>query len=265
VRSRRTIPLCDAGEAFNLRGMLDAATIVTTLIFLLAGFVKGVIGLGLPAVAVGLLGLVMTPAQAAALLIVPSLATNLWQLAAGPQFLRLARRLWPMMLGICVGSWAGAGLLVGDTTGRATIALGIALALYAAFGLATLHLPPPGRAERWLSPVIGAATGLVTAATGVFTLPAVPYLQALQFEKDDLVQALGLSFTVSTLALAADLARGGALASAAGPSLLALLPASAGMLAGQWLRARVAPERFRFWFFLGLLALGCHLALRRLW
>ena len=50
-----------------------------TFTFLLAGFVKGVIGLGLPTVAVGLLGLVMPPAEAAALLVVPSMVTNLWQ------------------------------------------------------------------------------------------------------------------------------------------------------------------------------------------
>ena len=81
-----------------------------TLTFLLAGFVKGVIGLGLPTVAVGLLGLVMLPAEAAALLVVPSLVTNLWQLFAGPRFGALARRLWPMLVTICLGTWAGAGL-----------------------------------------------------------------------------------------------------------------------------------------------------------
>ena len=32
----------------------------------------------------GLLGLVMPPVQAAALLVVPSLVTNVWQLVAGP-------------------------------------------------------------------------------------------------------------------------------------------------------------------------------------
>jgi uncharacterized protein len=116
--------------------MLDAAAIVMTLTFLLAGLVKGVIGLGLPTVAVGLLGLVMAPAQAAALLIVPSLVTNLWQLAAGPRLRPLVRRLCPMMLGICLGTWAGAGLLAGDGTGRATTALGLALAVYGALGLA---------------------------------------------------------------------------------------------------------------------------------
>ncbi len=53
--------------------------IATAGAFLLAGFVKGVIGLGLPTVSIGLLGLLMTPAQAAAILVVPSLVTNIWQ------------------------------------------------------------------------------------------------------------------------------------------------------------------------------------------
>jgi len=41
-------------------------------------------------------------------------------------------------------------------------------------------------------PLIGLATGLVTGSTGVFVIPAVPYLQALDLDKEDLVQALGL-------------------------------------------------------------------------
>ncbi|MBI3709057.1 MAG: sulfite exporter TauE/SafE family protein, partial [Proteobacteria bacterium] len=239
--------------------MLDTPSllIATASTFLLAGFVKGVIGLGLPTVAVGVLGLVMAPAQAAALLVIPALVTNVWQLAAGPRVGPLLRRLWPMMLGICLGTWAGAGFLADDATGRATTALGIALVLYAVIGLAATRVRVPGHAEHWLSPVVGAATGLVTAATGVFVVPAVPYLQALALEKEDLVQALGLSFTVSTLALAADLAHDGVLEAAlAGASLLALAPALAGMFLGQLVRVRVRPKVFRLCFFLGLLALG---------
>ena len=235
------------------------------LTFLLAGFVKGVIGLGLPTVAVGLLGLVMAPAQAAALLVVPSLVTNVWQLAAGPRLMPLLRRLWPMMAGIGVGTWAGSGLLAADTGGRATMALGIALLLYAAAGFVSSRLRVPPGAEPWLSPIVGAATGVVTAATGVLVIPAVPYLQALSLDKDDLVQALGLSFTVSTLALAASLAHEGLFqASVAGASLLALAPALLGMALGQRLRRHMHPGRFRLCFFLGLLAVGLHLAIRPL-
>ncbi len=231
--------------------------------FLLAGLVKGVIGLGLPTVAMGMLAVVMAPAQAAALLVVPSLVTNLWQLAIGPNLTSLLRRLSPMLLGICIGTLAGAGFLSGTGGPGATTALGIALVVYAIVGLCAVRLTVPARAEFWLSFVVGATTGLITAATGVFVIPAVPYLQALGLEKDDLVQALGLSFTVSTIALAALLLNDGSLQVAvAGASALALVPALLGMMIGQWLRGRARPEVFRLCFFIGLLVLGTHLALR---
>jgi uncharacterized protein len=231
--------------------------------FLMAGLVKGVIGLGLPTVAMGLLGLVMPPAQAAALLIVPSLVTNFWQLLSGPRFGELLVRLQGMMVGICLGTWAGSGLLAAGTVRFATPALGAALMVYAVIGLTKLQLRMPHRMERWAGPLVGVATGLVTGATGVFVIPAVPYLGALGLERNDLVQALGLSFTVSTVALAAGLAWHGALpATAAGASLLALIPAMAGMAFGGWLRDRVQASTFRLYFFLGLLVLGGELIWR---
>ena len=243
--------------------MTDPLLVVILLTFLLAGLVKGVIGLGLPTIAVGLLSLAMTPAEAAALLVVPSLVTNIWQLFAGPSFIALARRLLPMMLGVCLGTWAGSGLLTGAGAAEASVALGVALLAYAGLGLTTLRLSVPPAWERPLAPLIGIATGLVTAATGVFVIPAVPYLQALGLAKDDLVQSLGLSFTVSTVAMAASLAHEGAFGGTdATLSVLAVAPALVGMGLGQWLRGRISPEIFRRSFFLGLLALGAHLALR---
>ncbi|OWW22542.1 sulfite exporter TauE/SafE family protein [Noviherbaspirillum denitrificans] len=237
--------------------------LVITLTFIIAGLVKGVVGLGLPTVAVGLLGLVMTPTEAASLLIVPSAVTNVWQLAAGPSFRPLLLRLRAMLIGICVGTLAGDALLPRELTGYATTALGAALVVYALIGLAAVRVAVPARMEPWLSPVAGALTGLVTSATGVFVIPAVPYLQGLGLGKDDLVQALGLAFTVSTFALAVSLGLDGAFKPAvATTSLYALLPALAGMFFGQWVRARIRPEVFRKIFFAGLLVLGAHLALR---
>ena len=79
--------------------------------FLIAGMVKGVVGLGLPTIAVGLLGLVMAPLQAAALLIIPSMVTNIWQLCDGRSPLPMLRRLWPLLLGILCGTLLVAALL----------------------------------------------------------------------------------------------------------------------------------------------------------
>jgi len=237
--------------------------VFTALVFVLAGFVKGVIGLGLPTVSMGLLVLATTPARAAALLVVPSLVTNVWQMVAGPSLWPLLRRLWPMMIGIGVGTWLGAGLLSISEADAATTGLGVALVLYAVTGLTAVRFHVPARAERWLSPLVGAITGAITAWTGVFVIPAVPYLQAIGLEKEDLVQALGLSFTISTLALTGVLAWTGAFAmSVAAGSLLAIAPALLGMAVGQWIRLRAQPQTFRRWFFIGLLLLGAHLASR---
>jgi uncharacterized membrane protein YfcA len=243
-------------------GIPVLAAIAST--FALAGFVKGVIGLGLPTVAMGLLAVVMTPAQAAALLVVPSFVTNVWQ-AMGPEFLPLVRRLGPMLLGICTGTWAGAGLLSADGGAPASVGLGGLLALYGILGLTAVRFSVPAWLVPWLSPWIGAATGIAAAATGVYMIPSAPYLQAIGLEKDELVRALGLSFTVSTLALAVALVHDGALqTSVASASVLALAPALIGMMLGQRLRARVRSETFRICFFAGALLLGAHLVVRAL-
>lgn len=234
-------------------------------VFVLAGIVKGMIGLGLPTVAVALLGLALPPAEAAALLVVPSLATNLWQFAAGGRLAALLRRLWPLLLGIAAGTWAGSGLIAGGEGETMSAVLGVTLIAYAILGLAMPQLRVSPRAEPWLSPAIGAATGVVTAATGVLVIPAVPYLQSLALDRDELVQAMGLSFTASTLALAVSLAGEGLFqANLALASALALLPALLGMWIGQILRGRMRPDRFRIALFAGLIAVGAHLALRPL-
>jgi len=239
-----------------------ALSLLVVLTFVLAGTVKGVIGLGLPTVAMGLLGLAMSPAQAAALLIVPSTVTNLWQLAAGGHLRALLRRLWPMQLMIFIGTLLGSVWLGIDSGAWAAHALGAALLVYALYGLCHpgLHLAP--RHERWLGPLCGLVTGIITAATGVFVIPAVPYLQALGLHREQMVQALGLSFTVSTLALAVGLAGQGALGGEAlVASLVVLIPALLGMWLGQWLRQRISAVLFKRCFFIGLALLGAHLAL----
>ncbi|WP_332768084.1 sulfite exporter TauE/SafE family protein [Pseudomonas koreensis] len=237
-----------------------ALSLLVTLTFLLAGVVKGVIGLGLPTIAMGLLGLALEPAQAAALLIIPATLTNLWQLAFGGHLKGLIKRLWPMLLLIFLGTGIGT-LWIGMAGGHWVVrGLGAALLLYALSGLflPTLRVSP--RHETWLGPFCGLITGIITSATGVFVIPAVPYLQTLGLHRDELVQALGLSFTVSTLALAAGLLWRGALGGGElGASLLVLIPALLGMWLGQWLRQHISAVLFKRVFFIGLGALGAHL------
>ena len=147
--------------------------LTVTAIFLLAGVVKGVIGLGLPTVAMGLLGAVMPPAEAASLLILPSLITNAWQLLAGPQLGPLLRGLWPMMLAVFTATIASSAVIVGSDARLAASGLGVVLLLYAVLGLLNARMQVPPHARTWAGPLVGLVTGGMTGATGVFVIRAV--------------------------------------------------------------------------------------------
>lgn len=235
------------------------------LVFLLAGAVKGVVGMGLPTLAMGALGLVMAPVQAAALLVLPSLITNAWQFAAGPATRAVLRRLAVFLLLLCAGTAAGIPFLTQGGSRWPSFALGVVLAVYGVIGLLLPRMTVAPRHERWAAPLAGGITGVLTGATGVFVVPAVPYLGALGLDKDELVQALGLSFTVSTVALAAGLLWAGKFPQdIALTSVLAVVPALLGMLLGQRVRDRLDAASFRRWFLVAMLLIGGYMALRAL-
>ncbi len=239
--------------------------VAAVLVFVLAGLVKGVVGLGLPTLSMALLALWLRPAEAAALLILPSLVTNVWQMRPWASLGAALCRHAGMQAGVVAGTLAGAWCF-GAISGRGAAAwLGLALLAYAGWGLLARPTALPRQHERWLGPLVGLATGVVTALTGVFVVPAVPYLQTLGLSRDELMQAMGLSFTTSTLALAVCLS---APQGAAGPlalaSLAMLVPALVGMALGRRLRQRMSGSVFRRCFFVGLALLGMYMLGREL-
>lgn len=232
-------------------------------VFVLAGSVKGATGMGLPTVVMGVLAGVMPAPLAAALLVVPSLLSNVQQLFAGAALPALLRRLWPMLAMMVLATVAAAPWLAGGGHALSPGWLGLVLVLYALQALRPRPWRVGARAERWLAPVVGACAGVAGSATGVFLVPSVPYLQAIGLERDALVQALALSFTVSTLALGGVLLRHGVLDGPLALWSLAMVPPSLlGMAFGSWLRRRVSPQAFRLGFLACLLLLGLELMWR---
>ncbi len=230
--------------------------------FLFAGFVKGALGIGLPTVVMGLLSIVMPPAQAAALMVLPAMGTNIWQMAAGPSLGKLLRRFAGMIVGVFVGTFATIGLLTQSAAG-ASAALGLVLVAYGLYGLFARRFEIAPRYELWASPVIGLVTGSICGATGIFVVPTAPYLTSLRMNTEELVQSIGISAFVCPLALTIALAVHGRYSfGVAGASFLALVPALAGMYVGIRLRRRLAAAVFMKWFFAGLIALGGYMFLR---
>ena len=252
------VPITPIGQCHL---MIDPLLIFIAAAFLLAGFVKGTLGLGLPTVAMGLLAVTMQPSRAVAIVIVPAIVTNIWQTFVGPYLRDIVRRLWPLMVGTVIGIWLNAGMLTGPFARYGGIVLGALLVIYAIIGLGKFSFSVARKNEKWIGGIVGLVTGAVSAATGVQVMPSMPFMQAIGMEKDELVQALGVFFTVATLALGFTLTSAGLLSAATAlPGAVAMAASFGGMFIGQAVRSRMEPEVFRRWFLIAMILLGLYLA-----
>jgi uncharacterized protein len=251
------VPIAPIGQCAR---MSEPLLILIAVAFLLAGFIKGVLGLGLPTVSMGLLAVSMPPAQALAIVVVPAIVTNIWQTFAGPYLRDILRRLWPLMIGTVIGIWLNAGMLTGPYARFGPIVLGLLLVIYAIIGLSKFSFSVTRPNEKWIGGIVGLITWAVSAATGVQVIPSMPYMQAIGMERDELVQALGVFFTVATVALAFNLTSAGLLSAATAlPGGIAIVTGFTGMFIGQAVRSRMQPEAFRRWFLIAMILLGIYL------
>jgi len=241
------------------------SVIVIAATFLLAGTVKGVIGLGLPTLSLGLLTAALDLTTAMALLIIPSFITNLWQAIDGGNTRELLRRLWPFLLMAAITVWPGAMALTRLDLALLSILLGGLLVSYSLLSMVGFHLSITSRSEAWTGPVFGTVNGILTGMTGSFVVPGVMYLQSIGLPRDMLIQAMGILFTASTLALAFALHTNKLLTPELGlVSAMAVVPAAVGMVAGQRIRRKLPEALFRRIFFIAILSLGVCIILKTL-
>jgi uncharacterized membrane protein YfcA len=234
-------------------------------IFAFAGWIKGVIGLGLPTIATGLMGIFIPPAQAAAIVVVPALVTNVWQMLYGGHFLALVKRLWPMLLGVICATVATAGVITGGNVKLTVGALGLALMAYAGHQLLGTTIRTPERLEPFVGALAGITTGVISGFTGVFVVPTIPFLQTIDLGKDEMIQAIGITAFTSAFALMLGLGvHGGLRFDMAAPILAAVAAGLVGMWLGQILRAGLTVAIFRRWVLIGLIGLGASMAARAL-
>ena len=228
--------------------------------FLISGFVKGIVGLGLPTISLALLTTLFDLPTAMVLLVVPSFCTNIWQGVVGGNTLILIQRLWPLLLVATLMVSVGVVLSEVFETALLTRALGVVLVLYSLVSLYGLSLFISYSSETWLAPICGLLNGTLTGLTGCLFMPGVIYLQAIGLPRDQLVQAMGLLFALSTLALGVSLQGTGRISPELWQiSTLALLPAFIGMKIGSFCRKHLSEDLFRRIFLSCLAALGFYI------
>lgn len=233
--------------------------------FLLAGFIKGVIGMGLPVVALAFLASTLGVRESLTIMLIPGIATNTYQALAGPAFGMLIGRMWSFLAAACIGIWFGVAVLAGAKSTTLIALLGITLCVYCAVATFKVQMPPPGKREPWMSPAMGGLGGVMFGMTGIIIVPGILYLQTLGFRRDVFVQALGITFVTITLALGASLiGRSLMTEDLALMSLTALIPTAAGLALGQRYRHHISEERFRRIFFVALFVIGLDMLRRAL-
>ncbi len=233
---------------------------VIAVAFIIAGVAKGAIGMGMPPIAIGLMSLAVPLESAIAIMVVPTMVTNIWQAVYGGGFRLLMRRFGTMAFTAMAGI-LGVGLLFTSLGSPQTTGwVGLLLVLYSVLALTAWRPHVPRRFEWWANPLVGLASGCVAGSTGVAAIPFLPYMQSLEMDSHELVQALGIMFLFITGMIAVSLGLHGAyhLTNSVG-SIAAIAPTMAGVWLGQRARRRLSPQAFRKIFLLGMMAIGLHL------
>jgi uncharacterized membrane protein YfcA len=167
--------------------------------YLIAGSIKGLTGIGFSTSCLPILALRLDLKVAIPLVIVPSIVSNLVVMVQAGDFRAAVKRFWPMYLASVPGLLAGLALLVAINANLAKAILGLVLIAYALWALSNKSFALSGTAERLLKLPTGFCTGFVNGLTGSQVLPVLPYLLSIDLGKKPFVQAINISFTISSL------------------------------------------------------------------
>lgn len=230
---------------------------------MLAGTVKGILGIGVPVVSVSLLSLVIDVPMAVSLLPIPILLSNVWQSLSSGQIASTFKRFGPLIVALVIGTFAGARLLVVIDQRLLMGIVGVSVLAFAVSGNSPrqLHISP--RAERWLGVPVGFLGGVLGGMTTFFGPPIVIFLFALKLHKDEFVGTISTVYLCAAVPLAAALGMFGFMGTKEYLwSTAAAAPLLVGVLLGQWLRARISQDTFRRALLLMLLVVGLRLIYR---
>ncbi|MEO0621017.1 MAG: sulfite exporter TauE/SafE family protein [Pseudomonadota bacterium] len=236
------------------------------LAYLLAGTVKGTVGIGLPTASVALLSQAIEPKTAIALVVVPSIAANVWQVWRSGDALGALRRYLPFILCLCCVIGVVSALVTARLAPETLMAaLGCVVILFSVSNLAWRPPALPDRFDRAAQVTLGTVSGVIGGLTSIWAPTMVAYLLARRVPKDEFVRATGVMILLGNLPLGFGFAYSGMLtAETAVFSVLLILPALAGFALGERLRRLLDADRFRTVVLLFFLLVGLNLLRRAL-
>jgi uncharacterized membrane protein YfcA len=233
------------------------------LSLMLAGVVKGISGIGVPLVGISLLSLLVPVPQAIALLPVPIVVVNAWQVLINGGFPGVCRRFASLLLAMCVGTVIGTALLASIDVLALLLAVGCVITVFALAELLRLRVRVPSNFHHLAGGAAGLLGGVLGGLSSIFGPPILMYLVTLQLSKDEFVRAICGIYLIAGIMLAITLAAFGV----AGVqdlkwSALATVPLLIGVVIGQFARARVSETQFRRGLLIMLVIIGANMIRR---
>lgn len=231
--------------------------LLVTVIFLFGGFVKGISGIGLPAISLAFLTMFMGIKVAIALVVMPGLLTNFWQAFGKTKIIKIIYRMWPLLLFLFLFSFLGAKILV-DHSKFLTLVLGALLSTYGIFSiLVRKQLVIPQNYEKIIGAFAGALGGFFGGSTGTFVFPLALYVYSLKISKQEFLQSIALVLIAASFFLGIALT-GNKLWSweLFLYSSYAAIPSFIGMYIGKKLQLKLDERIFKRVFLLMLIIIG---------
>ena len=239
----------------------------TTLIYILlsysaAGFIKGISGLGFSTVCLGIMANFLELTTAIPLVVLPSMASCMLVMMEAGHFKETVRQFSIMYLFTIPGILLGLWLLVTTESSLAKSVLGVVLGIYGVWGLLNPTFKLSGSLARTLRGPIGLLTGTIHGLTGAAVVPVVPYLLALNLRSDIFVQAVNISFVMSSIIVIIGLGQLGFLdLPLLAVSIAGTLPVALVVRMGVMMRKRLSGDQFRTIILVVLVGLGVNLIL----
>jgi uncharacterized membrane protein YfcA len=238
---------------------VDSTVVLAVLVaMLLGGLVKGVTGIGLPVVAIGILSSVGDARLALAAISIPIVLTNLWQAWHAGRPMETVRRFWPLMVCMLTCVWLSANLVIHLRDEVLYGIIGVSVIIFAVCGLSLPDWTLPERMQVWAGPLAGALGGPLRGFSAIWGPPLVMYFVMIRLSKEAFIRTTGFIWLAASIPLVGGYLRSGILNAETAPlSALAVVPSLAGLWAGQWLRGRFDQKTFRkvlliVFFFIGL-------------
>ncbi|MEM8812198.1 MAG: sulfite exporter TauE/SafE family protein [Pseudomonadota bacterium] len=234
--------------------VFDHMTLLIAAAFVMAGIVKGTVGIGLPTIAVGLTSQFLPPHLAIALVVFPILFSNIWQIVRTWRGFQILLKYWLLVVLLILSLWVTTFYTASVPADALLIVIGIVIVIYAVTSLLGPLPTIPDHRDRIAQTATGVSAGILGGLTSIWSPPLVSYLLARRTERDEFVQATGLCFFVGSIPLAIGFWQAGLLDGSTAPmSAMMIVPTLIGFSLGEIIRRRLQPERFRqvvLWVFL---------------